>query len=83
MSDILLAQKTIETLEQELLLRKQYEGSRAEWAKSLDMPVKNIQLSTIPVQGSTNRILRLTIYPGNVPDNEWNRKRLPEAFEGR
>lgn len=84
MSDILLGQTTVGTAKQEMLVRKQYEESRAEWAMVLDAPLKAIQISTgYARRGSLDRIVRMTIYSGNVPDNEWNRERLPEAFEGR
>ncbi len=82
--NILLGQTTIGTVEEEVLVRKQYDESRAQWAKSLDVPLKIIKISTTWARGgSLDRVVRMTIYSGNVPDNEWNRKRLPEAFEGR
>lgn len=84
MGDIMLAHTRVTTVEEEIRVRKQYEERRAKWARTLAVPLKVIQISAGWAKlHSLDRVVRITIYSGNVPDNEANRKRLPEAFEGR
>ncbi len=82
--DILLSQKNVGTVDDELLVLKQYRQRAEKWAQSLKVPLKLIRVeATWARLHSTDRTVRITIYSGNVPDNERNRRRLPEAFEGR